>query len=162
MILGDLSCDASAGSVYVGECFVPAGGAGGGEYDMRTVADAVVYSVSTGIVFDIITNPPPQDDDFELGILPVENSAYIIFYDHIVDLKVSKGDKVEPGTILGKASLEHGRGRIELSAGLRNGNDGSCPADFGTPEFNAAFDKALAAHNSEFTANTYSGVCNFE
>jgi len=45
--------------------------------------------------------------DYEVFIMPSENSAWVIAYDHLTGLKVKKGDKVKVGDVLGQPAMQN-------------------------------------------------------
>lgn len=91
-----------------------------------------VRSVSDGIVEDIRMNS--NIDDFEIWIKPNDNSTWLIIQDHVVDVNVSLGDRVNAGQILGRIGLGN---RTELQINRINGknNIAHCPLNFGTQNF---------------------------
>ncbi len=45
-----------------------------------------------------------RDDDYEMGIIPDGFSKWIIGFDHIINLEVQEGDKVNAGDVVGEVS----------------------------------------------------------
>jgi prepilin-type N-terminal cleavage/methylation domain-containing protein len=73
-----------------------------------------------------------QEDsgDYEVFLMPSENSDWVIGYDHVVDLKVNKGDLVKVGDTLGApARQNNGLLRFEFQIN-NNGRDAThvCPS----------------------------------
>ena len=73
-----------------------------------------------------------ESSDFEVFLMPSENSDWIIGYDHLTDLKVKKGDTVKVGDVLGvPARQNNGLLRFEFQINKnKNGQDGMhiCPS----------------------------------
>ncbi|HEY8482962.1 MAG TPA: M23 family metallopeptidase [Longimicrobiales bacterium] len=105
--------------------------------------DLEIRAVAPGIVTRIDRNDPSQGD-YELAIQPSRSSRYAVIYDHVKELRVREGDRVEPGAVLGRiGNWSSTEGRVELQ--INRGDLAVCPRDLGTPEFNAAHEAALAA-----------------
>lgn len=92
-------------------------------------SDISVVSVSEGIVVDVRMNP--TIDDFEIWIKPSNNATWLIIYDHVVEVAISKGDHVQVGALLGTIGLGN---RVELQVNDDH-NVAHCPLQFGTPNF---------------------------
>jgi len=92
-----------------------------------------VRSVCAGYVEDIRLND--NFPDYEVWIKTSSASVFKLIYDHVVDLNVKKGDKVDAGTVLGKV----GNGdRTELQINKSDRDKGElsyCPFDFATDDF---------------------------
>jgi|GEM_PF-3006238 len=79
----------------------------------------------------------PDSGDYEVFLMPNEQSDWIIGYDHVVDVQVKKGDRVKVGDKLGSpARQNNGLLRYEFQV---NKNDGSkdgihmCPSTLLAP-----------------------------
>jgi len=88
-----------------------------------------VVSAVDGVVVNI--KDQQESNDKEVFIQTFDGSIWIIGYDHIVDLKVSKGDKVKAGDVIGNpARQNNGLLRFEIQINKKN-EDGSevhvCP-----------------------------------
>lgn len=92
-------------------------------------SDIPVVSVSEGIVVDVRRNP--TIDDFEIWIKPSNNATWLIIYDHVVEVTISKGDQVQTGSLLGTIGLGN---RVELQVN-DDQNIAHCPLQFGTSSF---------------------------
>lgn len=96
-------------------------------------AGVQVRSVCKGYVENIFLND--NFPDYEVWIKTSSNSAYMLIYDHVLNLNISKGDKVEAGDVLGTVGSGN---RTELQIN-KTGDDNKvlsyCPFDFGTSEF---------------------------
>jgi hypothetical protein len=92
-----------------------------------------VRSVCKGYVENIFLND--NFPDYEVWIKTSSNSVYMLIYDHVLNLNISKGDKVEAGEVLGTVGTSN---RTELQIN-KTGDDNNvlsyCPFDFGTSEF---------------------------
>lgn len=67
-------------------------------------ADTKVVSAIDGVIVDIRTQA--DSNDVEIFVKPTEQSAWTIGYDHLVNAKVTKGDKVTAGQLLGNPSVQ--------------------------------------------------------
>ena len=113
-----------------------------------------VRAVSPGVVTRIGVNP--DRDDYEVHVRPFPSSAYLIVYDHVLDLAVAEGTAVGPGHRLGAVG-HHGPGQgfTELQINHRVTSDVSlCPRDLGTAAFNDAHEAAFLA-----TRSPHASVC---
>jgi len=73
--------------------------------------------------------------DYEVWIKLSSNSVWLIIYDHVLNLQVSTGDKVNPGDILGLVG-DGNRTELQINKKISNNNELSyCPFDFGTSDF---------------------------
>lgn len=76
-------------------------------------ADAEVISAIDGIVVNVMEQP--ETKDYEVFILPKEGSVWSLGYDHLINLKVEKGDSVVVGTVIGNPAIQNnGLHRFEL------------------------------------------------
>ncbi|NMH89143.1 M23 family metallopeptidase [Flavivirga algicola] len=95
-------------------------------------ANILVQSASGGYVEAIQMNS--NIDDFEIWVKPSNNSQWLIIYDHILNIKVSVGDKINAGDVLGSIGIGN---RTELQINQINHNQeiAYCPLNFGTNNF---------------------------
>lgn len=63
---------------------------------------SAVTSVSVGIVDSVVFNTNAHYLDYRIRIRAFPNSLWYIVYNHVAEVKVKVGDKVEAGTILGR------------------------------------------------------------
>jgi len=116
-------------------------------YELRTRGDTTsVQAAGPGTVINILANPAP-DSDSEIHIRPPGAPDYLIIYDHVVSLRVVVGQSVTAGQVVGRIGpWVPGVGRTELQVNRGSGPSAValCPRDFGTADFNAAHDAALA------------------
>ena len=110
-----------------------------------------VFSVSAGVVEEILVNDPARPDR-EIHIRGTR-SQYKVIYDHVEGIKVSIGSVVSAGTHLGHLSTyAGGKGWVELQINDDHHYPPSntdkvtevalCPLQFGTASFNAAHQAA--------------------
>lgn len=66
-----------------------------------------IISAIDGIVAFIKDQNDFGRQDYELIIKPSENSVWTLAYDHVINLKVKKGDNVSVGQILGNPSIQN-------------------------------------------------------
>ncbi len=120
-------------------------------YELYTSADtATVRAANAGVVVAVTPNAAPQTDA-EIQLRPSSASTYLLIYDHVLTPQVTVGQTVTAGQTLGRIGPFNDRGRnrngrVELQINRGAGADAVavCPRDFGTAEFNAAHDAALA------------------
>lgn len=92
-----------------------------------------VRSVCAGYVDNIMLND--NFPDYEVWIRTSSASVYMLIYDHILDLRVGKGDQVIAGTVLGKVG-EGKRTELQINKSDRKTGELSyCPFDFATDDF---------------------------
>lgn len=122
--------------------------------------DADVLASSDGVVERVAYNGGGLgQNDYEIFVRPSKNSAYLIIYDHVTKVQVSEGDSVSAGDKLGTVG---DGGRTELQINDETDGDRTispCPREYGTEEFNAAFEEALRIHNDNEYATQYDDVC---
>jgi len=106
-------------------------------FEIETAGPGVpVYAVSEGLVVNVA---PTSQGDSAVFVLPSDDSPWEIAYDHIRDVAVERGQRVQPGTLLGTVGvLGNGRGRTELQINYRPAQPtlAYCPLLFGTQAFN--------------------------
>jgi hypothetical protein len=116
-------------------------------YKFYTTGDTTsVRSAGPGTVVNILANPAPATDS-EIHIRPPDAPDYLIIYDHVVALQVAIGQTVAAGQVIGRiAPWVPGKGFTELQVNRGAGTStvALCPRQFGTAEFNAAHDAAIA------------------
>ena len=145
----------------------------GVSFDYKVAAGSEVRAATAGTVMEIEAETNPlYPDEFEIRTQSSDNSAYLVIYDHVKNLRVSVGSAVSPGTVLGTAGV-HGPnspasrttfGRVELQINhtldpRTRRSEIVCPSQFGTTSFNQANDTALAAHNAANPAYTSASLC---
>lgn len=98
-----------------------------------------VYAAADGLVVNVADT---SRGDQAVFILPSENGPWEVAYDHVRDVRVTRGQRVTAGTQLGVTGvLGNGRGRTELQINDMRTQPtlAYCPAQFGTQAFNEAF-----------------------
>lgn len=92
--------------------------------------DAKIISAIDGEVGFI--RQQQDSSDYEVFLMPTEDSEWVIGYDHVTNLKVAKGDKVKVGDEIGTpAKQNNGLYRFEFQVNKKqNGSDDihMCPA----------------------------------
>lgn len=74
----------------------------------------------------------PETNDYEVFLQTEENSTWIVGYDHVTDLRVTKGQQISVGDVLGKAAIENnGYYRYEIQINHETNNETTmiCPTD---------------------------------
>ncbi len=92
-------------------------------------ADVKVISAIDGVVGFI--KQQSDSKDYEVFLQPQENSIWQVGYDHITNLKVSKGQAVKAGDVIGNAAVQNnGLNRFEFQVNKQSGSDGLhiCPS----------------------------------
>ncbi len=110
--------------------------AGGGmkilpTFEYRTAPDADVYSIADGTV----TRVEYQEyfNDYEIILIPTGAPNWRIYQDHVKEVKVSTGQEIKAGQVLGKVGTANNNlGRTEISIGkdTANGPVGYCPFNY--------------------------------
>ncbi len=98
----------------------------------------------------VVNVAPTSRGDFSVFILPSETSPWVVAYDHVNNVTVTRGQTVEAGNVLGTVGvLGNGRGRTELQINLTGQSPelAYCPTRFGTEAFNAAYAAAAQRVN---------------
>ncbi len=102
------------------------------EYNINN-SSVEVRSVCKGTIERTFLND--NFPDYEIWVKQSSNSVWTIIYDHVLSLQISKGDKVNPGDILGIVG-EGNRTELQINKISGNNNELSyCPFNFGTSEF---------------------------
>lgn len=98
-----------------------------------------VYAAADGLVVNVADT---SRGDQAVFILPSEDGPWEVAYDHVRDVRVTRGQRVTAGTQIGVTGvLGNGRGRTELQINNMRTQPtlAYCPAQFGTQAFNEAF-----------------------
>jgi len=141
--------------------------------DYKVVAGATVFAVTAGTVIRVEPETHPlYPGEFEIHTQSGPASTYVVIYDHVRQPAVGVGATVAPGQPLGIAGIHTTDptrfGRIELQVNRypdirdRRRSEHVCPQLFGTAEFRALNEAALAAHNAANPAYASVGVCVLE
>lgn len=91
-------------------------------------ADVKVISAIDGVVGFI--KQQSDSKDYEVFLQPQENSIWQVGYDHVTNLKVTKGQTVKVGDTIGYAAVQNnGLHRFEFQVNKQSGSDGIhiCP-----------------------------------
>ncbi len=82
-------------------------------FEYRTAKDADVFAISDGVVKQITYQN--ETSDYEIHVLPSENSQWTIEHDHVNNPKISIGNQIKAGDIIGKVgNLGGSLGRTEI------------------------------------------------
>ncbi|MBN1154457.1 hypothetical protein JXB12_05990 [candidate division KSB1 bacterium] len=63
--------------------------------------DAFVFAIAEGEVAVIDTQR--SSGDYEISIRSLNDPSFSVYYDHLVNIRISVGDKIQPGDTLGNA-----------------------------------------------------------
>lgn len=121
-------------------------------YEVETANQATpVFAASAGKVVNITTT---SQGDRSVFIVPNDNSAFDVAYDHVNNVQVAIGQAVTAGQQIGTVgTLNNGRGRTELQV---NRSDPAptvayCPRTFGTAAFNDVYQAVAVRLNGSAT-----------
>ena len=64
----------------------------------------------------------PESKDYEVFLMPSDNSEWVIGYDHVIDLSVKKGDTVKVGQRIGKPARQN-NGLLRFEIQINKGKD---------------------------------------
>ena len=91
--------------------------------------DAFVVSISEGEVVRIYQQE--DTDDWEFSIQSLNDPSYDIVYDHLVNLRISLGDRVQPGDTLGNPQPRNADvGFVEIMINNMETGLSYCPMSF--------------------------------
>ncbi len=133
----------------------------------RVEIDAPVRAVVAGTVMAMEPKTEPWDGPNAWGVAvqTSADSAFIVEYDHLKDPTVEVGSTMEAGDVIGVAGqyIENDSSMIELGLHYhKTATDGTatnrCPALYGSDEFNARNEAALAAAQDAFPDGTRTGT----
>lgn len=118
---------------------------------------AKVIAAANGVITFI--REQPETNDMEVFLQPVENSQWMIGYDHITNVAVQKGDRVTVGSIIGEASRQNnGLLRFEIQVNKEQNNQTThvCPTTLLADEVKESVITDLLAMQLEW--ETMSGI----
>ncbi len=98
-------------------------------FEFKGIAKQIdIIAALDGIVVDI--KQQSGSNDYELFLIPSEDSPWVIGYDHLVNLAVKKGDTVKAGQKLGLIAPENSGGyRYELQINNNDEDAMYCPLE---------------------------------
>lgn len=94
-------------------------------------SDAKIISAIDGVVVNIKEQQENGTIDSEVFIQPSENSAWIIGYDHLINVGVKNGDRVKAGALLGNPNVQNNglaRFEIQVNKMTSDGDIHYCPS----------------------------------
>jgi hypothetical protein len=95
-------------------------------------SDVQVRTTCQGEVENIMLND--NFPDYEVWVKPSAKSVWRIIYDHVWNVKVSVGDKLSAGDILGTVG-DKNRTELQINKVSADRELSYCPFDFGTRDF---------------------------
>lgn len=90
--------------------------------------DAAIVAAIDGIVAFI--KEQPDSGDKEVFLQPIENSPWIVGYDHLSEVSVTKGQSIRAGDVIGKPTVQgNGLYRFEIQVNKEEGGETTfyCP-----------------------------------
>ena len=120
-------------------------------FEYRVAKDADVFAAIDGIVTQVTYKESTQDNS--ILIQPDIGSQWFLGHDHVSSPKVSRGDRVNAGDILGKAGTFSGDlGRTEIMF-WRSSTDSSatyCPFKYFDPQLLSEYQQKIARHMKDW------------
>lgn len=126
-----------------------------------TVPDAPVRAVCYGRVDAVLDNPVEQGD-YEIHVTALPGSAYLIIYDHVLNVTVLEGELVNAGDTLGDAGTwtdTMRRTELQINTGTGSNERSYCPLNFGDSAFVADHIKLLNEYNIRGFSPRYDTLC---
>ena len=122
-------------------------------FEYRTAKDADVFSAIDGVITKI--EYQTQTQDYEILIQPETGSQWTLGHDHVSSIRVSEGDRVKAGDILGKAGTLGGElGRTEIMIwGGPSSQDRPltyCPFKLFAPELLSDYQQKISRHMKDW------------
>lgn len=93
--------------------------------------DAKVIAAFDGVITHITKQEENGTTDYEVFLQTSENSAWIVGYDHLINVAVKEGDQVKAGDFLGNPNVQNnGLARFEIQVNKQGSEDDThvCPA----------------------------------
>lgn len=120
-------------------------------FEYRTSPDADVLSAIDGVVTKVDYQSNTQD--YEILIQPEENSQWTLGQDHINNPRVTKGNRVKAGDILGKVgSFGEGLGRTEIMLWKSSSTrpETHCPLKYFDPQLLSQYKQKIQQHMKDW------------
>ena len=122
-------------------------------FEYRTAADADVFAASDGIITKI--DYKPYNQDYSILIQSEMYGEWTLGHDHVSNIKVSEGDIVKAGDVLGKAGTLGGAlGRTEIMIWGGPASLGRpltyCPFKFFAPELLSEYQQKVTQHMKDW------------
>ena len=121
-------------------------------FEYRTAKDAEVFAASDGVITKIAYQA--QTQDYEILIQPEIGSQWTLGHDHVSAVKVSEGDTVKAGDVLGTAGTLGGAlGRTEImiwGSSSQNSPLTYCPFKLFVPELLSEYQQKVSRHMKEW------------
>lgn len=120
-------------------------------FEYRTASDADVFAAMDGVVTDVTYQD--RNQDYAIHIQPALNSPWILEHDHVSNLKISKGDTVKAGDILGKAGTlggDLGRTEIMLWSSSAARPTTYCPFKYFDPQLLSEYQQKVLRHMKDW------------
>ncbi|MDO6519411.1 peptidoglycan DD-metalloendopeptidase family protein [Zobellia uliginosa] len=95
-------------------------------------ANADIHAMASGYVEALVMNEGFAD--YEIRVRNKKSPDWLVIYDHILDVKVSEGDPIDPGMVLGKVGIGQ-RTEIQLNIEKEGTELSYCPLSNASPEF---------------------------
>ena len=116
-------------------------------FEYRVVSDADVFAAMDGVITNIMYQEKTQD--YAVHIQPELNSQWTLEHDHVSNLKISKGDIVKAGDMLGRVgNFGGGLGRTEIMLWNASGSRPTtyCPLKYFDPQLVSEYQEKVLRH----------------
>ncbi len=118
-------------------------------FEFRNIATQIdIIAAIDGIVVDL--KQQPGSNDYEIFLIPNDNSPWVVGYDHVVSPTVKRGEKVKVGQKLGLIAPENSGGyRYELQINNNNDDTMHCPTEL----LDASVKETISAQITQLAAD---------
>lgn len=126
-----------------------------------TVIGARVRAVTEGIV-DTVIEDPNYPGDFEIRVVSIPGSDYMVIYQHVSDAAVSEAMSVYPGDTLGWAGAWNdfmSRTMLQVTTGEGIAERSYCPLNYGDSVFKQRHQSLLQEYNRRGFEPYYDTLC---
>jgi len=122
---------------------------------------ARVRAVTEGIV-DTVIEDPDYPGDYEIRVVSLPGSEYLVIYKHVGDVAVSEAMAVHPGDTLGRAGSWNdfmSRTMLQITTGEGTNQRSYCPLNYGDSAFVQRHQILLQEYNRRGFDPHYDTLC---